>query len=318
MTILLGLLAAEGAAAKRPRPRSAAAPRPRATRKRPPAEQGQDAWPIRKITRAAPAEVAANRKRVMGWYARARKEISPRLHLLETRNFLIFSAWGRQSDKRLGQVCETMYRHLRRQFALPAGQQVWAGKLPIFIFDQKDHFARFTNEVDERRMASAGGYVAQWADGLCYMVLNRARDETYFYGLLVHEGTHAFLARYGTDAPLPGWVNEGLAEAMSAWLVPGCRAAQRHVDATRQALRKRKKVERLFEEVRLEDFDYGVAQGLVRYLVARDRRAFVRFIKLMKLGVDDGEALKQAYGLSRQQFVAQWTASSRTAAPRKR
>ena len=273
---------------------------------------------IRKITPATEAQIAAFRTQAMAWHQKAQKDIVPALHLVETRNFLVFSAWSRKNDARLRQVCETMYTHLRRQFALPRNQPVWAGKLPIFLFHEVRHFRRFTNEVDGRKAPGSGGYLSQRSDGFCYIVLNRAYSSTHFYGLLVHEGTHAFLARYRTDAPLVPWVNEGLAETMAARLVPGCEAATRYTQATAEAVRGNRDVSGIFRGVRLSEFDYGIAQSLVRFLIARDRKRFINFVKLLKVGASDEEALRHAYGLTRKELLAEWRRASKKALGRKR
>jgi hypothetical protein len=99
--------------------------------------------------------------------------------------------------------------------------------------------------------------------------------------------------------------------------VPGGGAARRYVEATGEAVRRNRDVSRIFQDVRLEDFDYGIAQSLVRYLLARDRKAFVRFIQLMKSGLDDAEALQQAFGLTREQLLGQWRRASRKALRRR-
>jgi len=275
-------------------------------------------WAIHKITPASPEQIAAFRGQAMDWYHKAQKSFAPSLRLVETRNFLLVTTWPRKVDRRLRQVCETMYTHLRREFVLPRSQVVWAGKLPIFIFEKTDHFKRFSNEVDRRKSPNAGGYLAQRSDGFCYMVLNRVYSRTHFYGLLVHEGTHAFLARYRTDAPIVTWVNEGLAETMAAQLVPGCEAAERYVQATAEAVRRGKNVSGIFRDVRLKASDYGIAQSLVRFLIARDRKRFVHFIKLMKVGASDAAALKYAYGLSREELLAKWLEASKKALRRRR
>ncbi len=261
---------------------------------------------IRKTTEPTEAEIARNRRQAMEWFHKARKEVVASLHLVETPHFLIFSAWSPANDRRLGRVCETMYTHLRKQFRLPAEKSVWAGKLPIYVFGKVEHFRKFTEEVDERNLSESGGYLSQRSDGFCYMVLNRVHSRTHFYGLLVHEGTHAFLARYLTNAYVVEWVNEGLAETISARLVPGCRAAKRYVEATKEAIRTGRDVRGVFDDVTLDDFDYGIAQSLVRFLLARDASAMIEFVKHMKHGADDAEALKKAYGFTPDQLVIEW------------
>jgi hypothetical protein len=268
---------------------------------------------VRKVTPASEAEIARNRNVAMAWFEKARKDICPEMHLVETRDFLIFSTWPHKDDAKLADSCEKMHAHLRQQFMMPRDQQVWAGKLPIYLLEDKQQYHRFTDEVDQRKSPEAGGYLSQQSDGFCHMVLNHVHSATYFYGLLVHEGTHAFLARYATTAALPTWLNEGLAEAMAAQLVPGCTAAARYLSATRAAVLRDIDPSPLFKTVELNELDYGLAQSLVRFLLARDRKAFIQLIKLLKVGTEESEALSRAYGLTREELVRQWKAASQRA-----
>ena len=48
------------------------------------------------------------------------------------------------------------------------------------------------------------------------------------------------------------------------------------------------------------------AQSLVRFLVARDRKAFVKFVHLMKQGKSEADALKEAYNLTREDLIRLW------------
>ena len=318
MGMLLALCLAVGPAAARPgRVATTSRSAPSPGRLLPPPRPA-GAGPIRKITPPTPAEAARNRATAMAWYRQARKDVTPALHLVESANFLVFSTWPRSADQRLREVCEKMHAHLRKQFAMPRSQSVWAGKLPVFIFSKVEDFKRFTDEVDRQKMSASGGYLMQRSDGFCYIVLNKVHSRTHFYGLLVHEATHAFLARYQTNGFLPVWLNEGLAETMSAQLVPGCGASWRYVHATGRALRGNRPVAGVFKEVRLGDFDYGVAQSLVRFLLARSRKDFVKLVRLLKAGVEEAEALKLAYGLTHRELVEEWRRASRKALRRTR
>jgi len=318
-TILMGLalvVVAGGAeAGRRPPKRKRTSPAPALP---PTAHRPAAPMAIRKIAPPTAAEIARNRATAMAWYEQARRDINADLHLVEGPNFLIFSAWPRGADARLREVCETMYTHLREKLAMPRAQPVWAGKLPVFTFEKVEDFRRFCGLVGEAGMRESGGFTMQRADGFCYVALNKVHTRTHFYGLLVHEGTHAFLARYHTNGFLPEWVNEGLAELMSAELVPSCAAGARYVSATAEALRRGRDVSGIFREVTLGDFEYGVAQSLVRFLLARSGSDFVKFLKLLKIGMDPSEALEKSYGLTGEQLQAEWKLASRQALRRTR
>jgi len=266
-----------------------------------------------KYTPVAPELIEAFDRQARQWAERAR-EFSPTMHLVETEHFLVFTDWKATNDRPLAEVCEKMYGGMCRQFDIPPEQNIWAGKCPVYIFWEAEHYRRFTTEVDARGMDKAAGYCAWSGQGFVYIVMNRVKQEgmsaaaarTRFYEVLVHEATHGFLARYISHRPIPTWLNEGLADYMAATLVPGCGAAKRHVEAARQAVKEDKSIGHVFGDLGLNAFDYGICQSLVRYLIARDRKGMVCLVTRLKEGRSEAEAMDEAYGLDREKLSRSW------------
>ena len=247
------------------------------------------------------------------------RKIVGTMHPVETGHFLIFSAWNWSNDASLGDLCERMYQMLSQQFQVPAQEQVWIGKCPIYLFWDPAHYDRFISEIDQSRIldpatAHANGYHAT-RGRFSYIVINgvskfgRTADQAKieFYHVLVHEGTHAFLDRYVSGRPLPVWVEEGLADFIAASLVPQSEVNRKYVTATRSALHNLETVNLLLEKKSdLTPAEYGLAQSLVRTLVNQDRNAMVRFLELMKEGKSEETALTESYHVSRREFVRAW------------
>ncbi|HAU39003.1 MAG TPA: hypothetical protein DCX07_14980 [Phycisphaerales bacterium] len=259
----------------------------------------------RKYIPVTEAQIAANHKHVEGMAEKARA-FARNLHRVETEHFLIHSTWGPSDDKPLMETCEKMYAALCRQFDIPVKENLWAGKYPIFVFQEPEQFRRWCDEVDKSGLANVAGYCHHRSDGFSYIVMNRSSSKEDFYEVLIHEATHAFMARYVSNVALPRWLNEGLADYMAGELVPGCSAGKRHIRAAKEARKLGGSVARIFQEVQLDVFDYGVAQGLVRLLIARDRAAFVRLVTRLKEGAASEEALKETYKLTHEQLEQLW------------
>ena len=261
---------------------------------------------VLKYTPAKPEQVLRNRKRAQEWGKQIRETISKDLRLVETAHFLIYTTWDRRDHLALGTRCEAMYRALCREFSIPSSRNIWAGKCPIFMFWKKEQFDAFTTTVDRRRAVGAGGYNVQGGDGFTYIVLSHTKTKTWFYEVLIHESTHAFLARYLTNRVIPRWANEGLAEYMVAKLVKNCQATTKCAMATRLAVQRNLSVSHIFRTVRPHWFDYGIAQSLVRYMAATNRSGFIRFIQLIKEGKPQAEALKGGMNLTHDQLASAW------------
>lgn len=257
-----------------------------------------------------PKQAAANRKRAIE-LAKKAKGVAPKMHLVETPHFLIFTEWAKDNDKPLREICERIYKAMCVQFDIPPEQNIWAGKCPIYIFWERNHYVRFCTALEKSAAATAAGFHAKRRGGFCYIVMNRAETRKRFYELLIHEATHAFLGRYLTNRRVPRWVNEGLADYMAATLVPQSHKEKRYKRATKKALRENRDLSYIFTGVSRGWFDYGIAQSLVRFMIARDRKAFVRFVRLIKEGKKQDEALRESYGATQEQLLRAWMQTAR-------
>lgn len=260
---------------------------------------------VPKYIPATPEEVQANEKVARDMAQKAGKFI-PTLHLIETPHFYIYSATERNNDRSLGELAEGMYGRLCQQFDIPVKDNIWAGKCPIYVMAKREQFVRFTIEVDQSQQGKAGGYNWSRGDGFCYIVMNAQPTRQAFQDTLVHEGTHAFISRFVNHRRIPSWLNEGLAETMAATINDSNGTNKRYISATRDAIREGRDVEHVFNGVELELFDYGIAQSYVRYLIARNRKSFVKLVMLLKEGKTEEEALKEAYNLTRSELLKDW------------
>ena len=62
----------------------------------------------------------------------------------------------------------------------------------------------------------------------------------------------------------------------------------------------------VFDKVGLNEFDYGIAQSFVQFLISRDRKTFAKFVTALKQGQSEADALKDCYGFTRQTLVDAW------------
>lgn len=266
-------------------------------------------------------QIEASRQCTEQWATRA-KEIAPAIHLIQTPNFQIYSAWPGSDDDALREIYGKLYQSLCRQFDIDPREQVWAGRLPVFAFWEKEQFAKFSIDIVDvpPHVANhAGGYAGTRAtsQGLFHYVvlgpvqqpgMSKAEAKIWFFELLVHESCHAFMSRFIREITIPNWVEEGLAETMAGTLVPGSRAADNFKNASKFAVRENMSVNNIFDvkNIPLNPYAYGVAQSLVRYLIHVDRQKFIQFVKVLKEGKTDQEALHAVYGWTREQMVTSW------------
>ena len=285
---------------------------------RPAKADAKDAWDAdtdeRAIKPPTEEEVQEAKEWAMGLGQKA-KQVAPKMQMMETPNFYLFSAFeNKAADKIFRDTATQMYTRLCKQFEIKPREAVWLDKCPIFAFKTKSQYVAFLRELDMdadqiERMRKASGFAWWRSDGKVFIVLNETQNATQFYDVMVHEGTHAFMARYLTTRPLPTWVNEGFADHMCAELLKNSPTQHRWQWATRQVLEGKENAGSIFaEEWRIESFDYGMAHSLVRYMIRKDGKAFTKFVRLLKQGESEEKALRETYKTDRAGLVKGWWA----------
>ena len=162
-------------------------------------------------------------------YRRTGAEVGERMKIkfdvLETPHFLIFTDWDPREYNFLKENVELAYTCVSTQFEIPVSQNVFLGKLPIYMFKKKEEFGKYSKEFDNLDSSKLAGYYMGNSLGIGHMAmwkpdLKAANNDVHLaewqWGyVLVHEFTHAFIARYHTNVFIPRWLNEGIAEVVA-------------------------------------------------------------------------------------------------------
>ena len=119
--------------------------------------------PLRLFVLPTPEQIEKCMNKASRW-GREMKKIAPKTHTIETKHFIIYSAWSRSNDKKLTDIYEKFYRALCKQFSIPKEHNIWIGKLPVFAFWKRHDFANFCTDVigiPASRADRAGGFMGQ-------------------------------------------------------------------------------------------------------------------------------------------------------------
>lgn len=233
---------------------------------------------------------------------------------LETDHFVIYTDWGPVDDEFLAESLEGAYRLVSREFNIPVEQNVFVGKLPVYMFDSHTTFLRYAKEVDGNQnfRVTVAGYYRGRTDGMGKLVMSKP-STTQNDGLavarrkwartLTHEFAHAFLARYRSNTFVPRWLNEGLAEVISEQVYPRDGA----VDTARQIARTNRTISAIFDDRVMPGPEmYPVMMTLVQALHRDDPAKFVAFVDRLKAGDDAERTLREMYGVDYAGLEAAW------------
>lgn len=253
--------------------------------------------------------------------AEVERILEVKLAEVATDHFLIFTDWEPDEHGFLKAECEGAYRIVATQFDRPATENVFVGKLPVYMFARHDTFLRFANDVEGREVGplvlgyfapvDSMGHMAMWKPSIGTGVNaggNLAEAKVRWGRTLIHEFCHAFIHRYRTNVRIPRWLNEGTAEVISEDVLP----TNNYYQYPRIVAQQRADVSVLFDEERpLVGESYPVLMSFVEFLAQRDRKAFLAMFNDIKDGASAEDAMFGRFRLDRAGFVEAWRAYAR-------
>jgi hypothetical protein len=273
------------------------------------------AKPPQKIQAVTPKEADEAIFAYKQWAKEVEKKVAVTFVTIETKHFLIFTDWDPREHEFLKRNIEDAYTAVSRQFELSPSDNVFVGKLPVFMYAKQTDFVRFANEVDEFKVPeNVAGYYHQSTSGFGHLVMwkpdvakakgNVHLAEMVWAYTLTHEFTHAFVARYRTNALVPRWLNEGLAEVVASRQFP----IYRVYSIAKDQASKRKSIQSLLLEEHglLKSEEYPVAQTVVETMLKENPKNFLKFFNDIKDGMKLAEALNQEFKTTPEGLESAW------------
>ncbi|MEI7780902.1 MAG: hypothetical protein WCJ18_03125, partial [Planctomycetota bacterium] len=254
---------------------------------------GVDPWP-----RLSAAEHAAQVEELEKFVAEVRAAF-PALETAQTHEFIVATDIPAAQMAPYLASLDAMHDFLCDLYGIPRGEPVWMGKCLVIAFLAEDDFRAFEGRFMGGAPAGVHGLCHQRSDGRVVMACHRGDDAAAFAHMLVHETSHGFNHRWLSPARLPSWLNEGIAEWVGAQVVPACRQVSLKEARAVEFMKAGGSVGPGFfaagPDAHIDAVQYGVASGLVKFLVARDRKQFAAFVQGVKEGQTLAASLQQSF-----------------------
>lgn len=246
--------------------------------------------------------------------AQALRKLSIKARRLETDHFIIYTDWDAVDDAFLTGALEEAYRLVAGEFGISTYANIFVGKLPVYMFEEHETFMRYAREQDGHRQFqhTVAGYYTGRSDGMGKLVMSKPR-QTELYGLetarqmwrrnLTHEFSHAFMARYRSNAFVPRWLNEGLAEVISEKVHPRPGA----LATARRIARGERSIQSVFDDGEISGPEmYPVMMTLVQALAEEDPQRFRQLVDRIKAGENAQKLLRELYNVDYPGLEAAW------------
>ncbi len=268
----------------------------------------QVAFAQKAVVDYSPEEIKANQEKAEELAQAAKKMLKIDFQVIKTAHFVIFSTMSAERNKSLEKFLEKMYEDICGQFGMSDKESIWAGECPIYAFEKKKDFIDFMRRVEGVLDASVGSYYITDHSGFCHITIADCNTEKRFNEVLVHETTRGFLKQNLIKAKreLPAWVNAGIAEYMTARLVPNSHSDKVRLCAEEEVAIDGADGSGIFNSVELNAFDLGVAHSLVQFMVTGNKKGLSKLVRLIADGASDDRALKDAYNCTQKELYAAW------------
>jgi hypothetical protein len=254
---------------------------------------GTDPWP-----QLSAAEHATQVEELEKFVAEVRGAF-PALETSQTHEFIVVTDIPAAQMAPYVASLDAMHDFLCDLYGIPRGEPVWMGKCLVIAFLEEDDFRAFEGRFMGGAPAGVHGLCHQRSDGRVVMACHRGDDAAAFAHMLVHETSHGFNHRWLSPARLPSWLNEGIAEWVGTQVVPACRQVSFKEARAVEFMKAGGSVGPGFfaeaPDAHIDAVQYGVASGLVKFLVARDRKQFAAFVQGIKEGQTVAASLKQSF-----------------------
>ena len=235
------------------------------------------------------------------------QELFPALAISRTHEFLVASDIPPAQLAPFTARLDAMHDFLCDLYGIPRGEPVWKGKCLVVAFVREDDFVAFETRFMKVATGGAHGLCHQRSDGRVLMACHRGDDPSAFAHMLVHETSHGFNHRWMSPQPLPNWLNEGIAEWVGTQVVPHCRQVPMKEARAAAFMKTGGSVGADFfstdPDHHIDALQYGIASGLVKFLVARDRRKFAAFVRGIKEGMTAADSLRASFDATQEELV---------------
>lgn len=264
-------------------------------------KNGVSPWP-----RLSAAEHAAQVDELDAFVAEARRAF-PALALSSTHEFIVATDIPAAQMAPYLASLDAMHDFLCDLYGIPRGEPVWLGKCLVVAFLKEDDFLAFEGRFMGLAPQGVHGLCHQRSDGRVVMACHRGDDAGAFAHMLVHETSHGFNHRWLSPTRLPNWLNEGIAEWVGTQVVPACRQVPLKEAKALEFMQSTGSVGPGFfddgPDAHINALQYGIASGLVKFMVARDRKQFAGFVQGVKEGLSVEQSLKNSYRASLDDLV---------------
>lgn len=272
----------------------------------------QDRGIVKKFEKATPEQNAAAIQLARDVAKNVAETYGFEFKTIDSPHFIIFTDWPAEHDYLKG-LCEESYTAVSSEFNVPVHDNIFVGKLPVFMFKKQEDFKVFAEKVDHFPAPVPSGllgYFTPHEDGSGHMAMFRpTRDPTendpkgQFAHTLMHEFTHAFIARYRTNHSVPRWLHEGMAEYISYKHYP----RKFPYPFAKYMAMKQFPFDSMFDDKKPPGGEmYPVMQTMVEALIKDNPRGFIRMFNDVKDGMDPEVAIKKQYKATYKDFEQAW------------
>ncbi len=251
-------------------------------------------------------EQAAATEEHRGFLRDAIKKLSGPFRIEETKTTLILTDVSPALIRPLGVYADQLNDQLAELFGIPVGDSIWRGKAIIAAFSTPAGFAEFEVKVFDN--PNHGGTTGV-----------RSGDQRFVQTMVITEINTGVLRGIGWGYSLgfahrlhsdlndsSVWMRMGIASLLGSLTTNDTRRLQSQRVSVADRLKQQPSLRGVLNATRIDQALWPMCGQLVHSLMVKDTTAMGQLFRDLKLGVSLDDALVQNFGVTPEQFAAQF------------
>ncbi|MEW6358226.1 MAG: DUF1570 domain-containing protein [Planctomycetota bacterium] len=236
----------------------------------------------------------------------------------ETDHYIYHSTMSPAVTKKISNGCEDLYKKMTKTFEVGKGDLLWAGKCIVNLFEEPNQFAEFAVKIDgfdDAITKNVGGYFSHRGRFVHIAIPKTEQGGKGFESTLIHEGAHAFLQLFNEDVFIKPWIHEGVAQYFEYKCFPNdpeWRYKKMAIGSERMLLADLRAADTFItpDAAKMSRY-YAFSWSALDFMIRANPKKFVKFIRALKKGKSEEEAIEEGFGCTMREFEQSWVTQMR-------
>ncbi|MEZ6088121.1 MAG: hypothetical protein R3C05_08885 [Pirellulaceae bacterium] len=229
---------------------------------------------------------------------------SPPVQTFESDFALMVTDFPEPAAREFLKYIDQMTVYMNSLFGLPAGANVWVGKVTLAVFGQRPLFTSFESIALDNPNFGTATTIYHANSKRFLIVCNPSKLGEPLAKSFCWSIAGGYVDRYRSSVRFPEWIRVGVRELVPIIVFPDPRNDSTTRKTVSNELSRGKSLSGILTATEIGEDRRHLAKALIAYLIKHNAQSFSQFFEDVKLGHTWEDALRNNYGATPEQFAA--------------